>query len=99
MDAAATAGIADLLEEVRAATGIRIDLFAERVLGDEFFLLDDAPVREESYRQAGFSVSIRYRGSTGHAAVNSLSREGFLLGLEAAAARAEAGADRATVRP
>ncbi|WP_162688503.1 metallopeptidase TldD-related protein [Streptomyces sp. ICC4] len=91
VDAAATAGIADLLEEVRAATGIRIDLFAERVLGDEFFLLDDAPVREESYRQAGFSVSIRYRGSTGHAAVNSLSREGFLLGLEAPASARAAG--------
>ncbi|MFZ3470954.1 TldD/PmbA family protein [Streptomyces sp. 4.24] len=93
VDAGAAAGIAGLLEEVRAATGIRIDLFAERVLGDEFFLLDDAPVREESYRQAGFSVSIRYRGSTGHAAVNSLSRDGFLLGLEAAAARAGAAAE------
>ncbi|WJY35812.1 TldD/PmbA family protein [Streptomyces sp. P9-2B-2] len=83
-------GIAGLLEEIQASTAIRIDLFIERARGDECFILDDAPAVGESFQQTGFSVSVRHSKGTGHAAANSLSRDGIRHVIETAAGRAAA---------
>ncbi|CAM5713664.1 hypothetical protein GCM10010256_41700 [Streptomyces coeruleorubidus] len=86
------AALGERLRETEARTGVRVDLFVERVRGTECFVPDDATVTGEPYEQAGFAVRIRHRDGEGYVALNSLSGEAFRLGVRAAADRA--GAER-----
>ncbi|MEV0243740.1 TldD/PmbA family protein [Streptomyces sp. NPDC050674] len=86
-------GLAELAERLRETedrAGVRIDLFAERVRGAEYFVPDGETVTGEPYEQAGFAVRVRHRDGEGYVGLNSLSGEALRLGLRTAADRAGA---------